>query len=734
MRFADVILDVHVSSLDRTFQYVIPEELENVCVTGAPVLVPFGNQKKPKKGYVVGVSDIPALPPERLKPIYEVRRKGLLAEDEMLLLAGWIKEQYGGTFHDALRTVLPVKKRMEEKKPRELVRTADPEELREALSEAVRKKHSAKARLLSELSRTSPLPFDVVTGKMHISMATVSSLTKAGLMEIREKTSEKFPGEGLTVTLNPEQQAASDRVTGELGECRKYLLYGVTGSGKTEVYMSVIAEVLKQGKQAIVLIPEISLTYQTVLRFYRCFGDRVAFVHSKLSAGERYRQWEKAKNGEISIMIGPRSALFAPFPNLGLIVIDEEQEQSYKSDTSPKFHARETAIKRAEYHHAPVILGSATPSLEAFRMAESGEAVMLRLKNRAGSGMLSKTYVVDMREELKAKNRSVFSRLLYTRLKERLERGEQSMLFLNRRGASGMVSCRNCGTVLTCPHCDISLSEHANGRMLCHYCGYSVSKPPVCPKCSSRLLVGWKAGTEKIEELVRSEFPEARVLRMDADTTKRKEDYDAILESFANGDADILIGTQMIVKGHDFPNVTLMGVLAADLSLFAPDYRSAERTFQLLTQAAGRAGRGGGGGEVVIQTYQPEHYAVVTAAAQDYDAFYRQEIRYRTAMHYPPMGNMLVLLASAPREETVEQSLAAARAFLEKEKKPGASLIGPSPASRRKLNDLYRGVLYVKHADYAALVELKNRLERELLLGGLGRANILFDFNPLNGY
>lgn len=735
MRFADVIIDIHVTTLDRTFQYRIPDELSETCVPGAPVLVPFGNAKQPKKGYIVGVGEVPKCPSEKIKPILEVVSKGLLAEDEMIALAGWMKEQYGGIFHDALKSVLPVKSRVETKVSREIVRAADAKTLENARAEAERKHHSAKLRILSELAKMESIPYEVATGKMSITAATLTSLERAGLLCVREKTTEKNLGNGLNVTLNSEQTAASEKIIRELGTGGRYLLYGVTGSGKTEVYISVIEEVLKRGQQAIVLIPEISLTYQTVLRFYRCFGDRVAFMHSKLSQGERYRRFEQAKNGEISIMIGPRSALFAPFSRLGLIVIDEEQEQSYKSDTAPKYHARETAIRRAEYHNASVILGSATPSLEAFRKAETGEFSLLKLTKRAKASAMPKTRIVDMREELKAKNRSVFSRLLYTKLKDRLLKHEQSMLFLNRRGASGMVSCRNCGEVLQCPHCDISLSEHRNGRMLCHYCGYSIPKPAVCPKCGSRLLVGWKAGTERIEELVREEFPEARVLRMDADTTKRKEDYDTILESFANGEADILIGTQMIVKGHDFPNVTLMGVMAADLSLFAADYRSAERTFQLLTQAAGRAGRNGENGEVVIQTYRPEHYAVVTAAAQDYDAFYEQEIAYREAMHYPPVGNLLVVLATNPREDRVADALTDTAAMISKLSVPGISVVGPSPAARHKINDVYRGLLYVKHSDYGVLVQVKNRIEREVQEHGLSRGcNFLFDFNPMNGY
>jgi len=437
MRFADVIVNIHVTQLDKSFQYSVPKELEESCRIGSPVLIPFGNSKTPKKGYVVGLSETPKIAPDRIKPILDVVSKGLQVEDEMMELAAWMKEQYGGIYHDSLKTVLPVKSKVEVRVEKEIVAIAPKETLEQALAEATRKKHAAKVRILTELLDSDAIPYDVATGKMSIAAPTLKSLQQAELLTIREKSTERKEGNGLTVTLNAEQKKASDTIIRGLGTKGKYLLYGVTGSGKTEVYISVIEEVLKRGEQAIVLIPEIALTYQTVLRFYRCFGDRVAFMHSKLSAGERYKQWEKARNGEISIMIGPRSALFAPFPKLGLIVIDEEQENSYKSDTTPKFHAREAAIWRGNYHNASVVLGSATPSLEAYHRAQTGEYQLLTMKNRAKNAVLPKAYVVDMREEIKAKNKSVFSRLLYDKIQDRLERSEQVMLFLNRRGTSG---------------------------------------------------------------------------------------------------------------------------------------------------------------------------------------------------------------------------------------------------------------------------------------------------------
>ena len=369
--------------------------------------------------------------------------------------------------------------------------------------------------------------------------------------------------------------------------------------------MELISRVIGQGRQAIVLIPEIALTYQTVMRFYNRFGDRVSIMNSRLSAGERFDQFERAKKGEIDVMIGPRSALFTPFSNLGLIIIDEEHEAAYKSEQVPRYHARETAIQRAKMAQASVVLGSATPSIESYYKAKNGEYVLLRLQKRVQQKPLAECYTVDLREELKEGNRSILSRKLQELMEERLEKKQQTMLFINRRGLAGFVSCRACGHVIKCPHCDVSLSQHTGGRMVCHYCGYEEPEPKVCPSCGSKYISGFKAGTQKIEEIVKKRFPKARTLRMDTDTTRNKDSYEEILSAFANQEADILVGTQMIVKGHDFPNVTLVGVLAADMSLYRNDFHGAERTFQLLTQAAGRAGRGKETGEVVIQTYTP---------------------------------------------------------------------------------------------------------------------------------
>ena len=500
--------------------------------------------------------------------------------------------------------------------------------------------------------------------------------------------------------------------------------------------MAMIRKVVEAGRQAIVLIPEIALTWQTVLRFQRMFGDRVSILNSRMSAGERYDQMQRAKKGEIDVMIGPRSALFTPFPRLGLIVIDEEHEGSYKSEQVPRYHARETAVERARLEGAGVVLGSATPSLEAFYRCERGEYVLLRLPSRAGSGTLPRVRVADMREELKKGNRSIFSDSLRELMADRLQKGQQTMLFINRRGYAGFVSCRSCGHVIKCPHCDVSLSAHRGGRLVCHYCGYERPMVRTCPECGSPHIGGFKAGTQQIEEMVKREFPGARVLRMDADTTRRKDGHEKILSAFGDGEADILVGTQMIVKGHDFPNVTLVGVLAADMSLYTDDYRSAECTFQLLTQAAGRAGRGEGGGEVVIRTYSPEHYSIETAARQDYEAFYEEEIRYREIMGYPPAAHLLAVLLAAQDEEKLTTASAYLKEFAARLGSSGQlAVIGPASPHVGKVSDVYRKILYLKSEKYGMLVKAKDRMEQYIELNrGFRDIRIQFDFDPVHSF
>lgn len=744
-QYADIIVDISHEKLDRPFQYRVPERLREVLEVGMCVNVPFGSGNKVIKGYVVGLTDICKFDPARTKDIAGIVQRDVGVEDKMIELAAWIKKNYGSTMIQALKTVLPVRKSVKKLETKLIQRLMTREELISLLGECERKKQTAKARLLNALLEQENIPYEWITGKLGVSAATVRSLENAGALKVHVTEGYRNPVKLQASSenrkqLSKEQTHIIEEVLKEYdsGIRGTYLIHGITGSGKTEVYMQLIEEVVSRGRQAIVLIPEIALTYQTLLRFYRRFGERVSVMNSTLSAGEKYDQCERAKKGEIDVIIGPRSALFTPFPNIGLIVIDEEHENSYKSEGNPKYHARETAVEVARLHNASVVLGSATPSMESYYRACEGEYKLFVLQERLTGGQLPAVHTVDLREELKAGNRSIFSRKLQELLVDRLQKGEQSMLFLNRRGYAGFISCRSCGHVMKCPHCDVSLSEHMDGRLVCHYCGYAESTPKLCPQCGSKYISGFKAGTQQIEEKLKQMFPGVRTLRMDADTTKTKDSYEKILSAFSNGEADVLIGTQMIVKGHDFPKVTLVGVLAADLSLGAGDYRAGERTFQLLTQAVGRAGRGSLPGEAVIQTYQPEHYAVVLAANQDYASFYEEEILYREMMDYPPAAHMLAVQIFAGREENgkyLAQKLAdVVKSMIDSTQSVGmrVKVIGPAPATIGKVNDIFRFVFYVKHGKYDTLVEIKDVLEEKLQMWQPRYETVQFDFDPMN--
>ena len=743
--YADVIVDISHEKLDRPFQYRVPNHLRESLETGACVMVPFGNGDKLRKGYVINLGDDCKFDPARTKEIRNIVPGGVGVEGRMIALAGWVRENYGSTMIQALKTVLPAKQSVKKLEHKTIWRLADREEVISLLGESARKKQVAKERLLRELVKQESIPYEWVTGKLCVSPQTIKSLEKAGVVRVQSVQTFRNPvrmesAEEKKNVLSEEQMRIVIAVEKDFEEGRRgtYLLHGITGSGKTEVYMELIEKMVARGRQAICLIPEIALTYQTLLRFYRRFGDRVSVMNSTLSPGEKYDQCQRAKKGEIDVIIGPRSALFTPFPNLGLIVIDEEHEGSYKSESTPKYHARETAEEVAKLHGASVLLGSATPSLEAYYRAQKGKYGLFQLKERLTGGTLPKVHTIDLREELKEGNRSIFSRKLQELLADRLDKGEQSILFLNRRGYSGFVSCRACGHVMKCPHCDVSLSEHNNSRLMCHYCGYSEGKPTVCPQCGSKYISGFRAGTQQIEEKLREMFPRVRTLRMDADTTRTKDSYERILSAFSNGEADVLIGTQMIVKGHDFPRVTLVGVLAADLSLSVSDYRAAERTFQLLTQAVGRAGRGKLPGEAVIQTYQPEHCAVVRAAQQDYEGFYQEEILYREIMGYPPVSHMVAVQIFAKEERRggcLAESLAGAVREHFPETMDGRSqlrLIGPAPAAIGKINDIFRFVFYVKCPQYEKLVCVKDFLEEEVKKSQIREEMVQFDFDPVH--
>ena len=752
--YANVIVDISHEKLDKTFQYSIPDELLCDIRPGVCVDIPFGSRTI--TGYVIEVTDEPEYDPARTKPLIGIKANSVAVEAKLIALAAWIRRNYGSTMNQALKTVIPVKKQAKEQVSRSIALKIDKVRARAQLALCEAKKQKAKARLfraLIDADDGTSLEYSFVTGKLSVSAATIRALEQSGFIEVITQNGYRNPVEHMSVdtydkVLNAAQQSVVDEIQGDIasGLRNTYLIKGVTGSGKTEVYMELIAHCIQSGRQAIVLIPEIALTYQTVMRFFSRFGNRVSIINSRLSNGERYDQFERAKNGDIDIMIGPRSALFTPFSNLGLIIIDEEHENSYKSESVPRYHAREVAIEYARMSDAIVVLGSATPSVDSFYKAKTGVYRLLELDTRVDDRPLPKCEIVDLRQELREGNRSILSTRLQELMEERLLNGQQTMLFLNRRGKSAFMSCRACGFVVKCPHCDVSLSEHSGGVMVCHYCGYRQPVPKVCPSCGSKYISGFKAGTQKIEAMVAKRFPQARILRMDYDTTRAKDSYEKILQAFSNHEADILIGTQMIVKGHDFSNVTLVGVLAADMSLHVNDFHAAERTFALLTQAAGRAGRGKLPGNVVIQTYDPDHYAIQTAKEQDYEAFYDKEIEYRRLMNYPPVWNMLLIHVTSPDEsecgsmaQRVHDTAAQMISHIENSQSPDdrhqIQLIGPADATIAKVNDIYRKVIYMKTSDYAALISVKDGIEQAVKADtAMKNANISFDFNPMSGF
>lgn len=711
-QFAQVILDITHVSLDRMFTYKIPDGL--IVNIGSAVIVPFGKSNRPVKAYVIEMTNVCNYDKAKIKEILSRDFDLSDATGQLVELAAWMKRQYGATMIQALKTVMPASKKVASVKKRIISTPLSREELVEALEVCKKKKQNARVRILEALLEDGEIPYEIACHKLHITSATLKPMKEMNLIEISEeniyrnpiKLSNHLVGKGIS--LNPWQQAICDKILSDYDRADRTpaLIHGITGSGKTEIYMELIAHVVEYGRQAIVLIPEIALTYQTVMRFYRRFGDRVSFINSRLSQGEKYDQFQRARNNEIDIMIGPRSALFTPFTNLGLIIIDEEHEGAYKSETAPRYDAREVALKRVEQNNALLVLGSATPSVSSYYQTQVGNYKLYPLKHRAKKdSILPKVEVVDMRAEMMAGNRTMFSRSLYEKINQRIVKNEQVILFLNRRGYNHFISCRSCGEAVKCPHCDVTLTVHKDQSLHCHYCGYVKSPLSKCPSCGSPYIAGFGTGTQRVEEQIHKVFPKARVLRMDMDTTTGKEGHEKILRAFANYEADILLGTQMVVKGHDFSRVTLVGALAADMSLFSNDYRATERTFQLLTQAAGRAGRDKLLGEMIIQTYSPDNYGIVTAASQDYEGFYLEEMKYRKMMGYPPVVSMVMIQLSHENLNVLTQISEKVATEIRKNQIPQLVVLGPSDPPIARVNDIYYKRIYLKHLNKEILTE-----------------------------
>lgn len=556
--------------------------------------------------------------------------------------------------------------------------------------------------------------------EMGFSKSSIDTLMRKGFVEKYDAIVERDPFETRVFEQDQKQQLTDDQQEAyksilesiQAHQQRTYLLHGVTGSGKTEVYLQAIEEVLKLGRQAMMLVPEIALTPQMVLRFKRRFGDEVAVLHSGLSKGERYDEWQKIRDGKASVSVGARSSVFAPFKNLGMIIIDEEHESSYKQEDYPRYQARDIAQWRSQYHQCPLILGSATPSLETYARAEKGVYELLSLPNRVNQQALPEIEIVDMRTELSSGNRSMFSEQLRKSIQQRLDKNEQIVLFLNRRGYASFMLCRDCGHVPQCPNCDISLTYHkSTDQLKCHYCGHQEVPPNKCPNCESEHIRQVGTGTQRVEELLQEAFQEARIIRMDVDTTSRKGAHEKLLDDFGAGKGDILLGTQMIAKGLDFPNITLVGVLNADTMLNLPDFRASERTYQLLTQVSGRAGRHEKEGEVIIQTYNPEHYAIKDVQANDYTAFFNKEMNYRKMGKYPPYFFLINFTIAHKEMKKVMEASKHIHKILLQHLTDKALVLGPSPAALSRINNEYRFQILVKYKSEPALHEALKYLD-----------------------
>ena len=723
--YAKVIVEIGVKNVDREFVYIVPDRFRDIIKIGSRVKVSFG--KMIIEGFVLDLFDNYKEDYE-LKEIIEVIDLEPILNKEMLELGKKIQEYTLCSLISAYQVMLPkalkasVKTNINTKQNRYLVLNKSENVIRDYLDTC---KYDKQKELLNELFINKKI---LVTSLN----STINTLLKKELVKFIYEEDYRYKFDKIScdkkVILNEEQKYAVEKVISNLDKSITYLLYGVTGSGKTEVYMNIISKVIDKNKKAIMLVPEISLTPQIVSRFVNRFGSQVAILHSGLSDTERYDEYRKIKEGKVSIVVGARSAIFAPFSDIGVIIIDEEHTATYKQENHPRYHARDIAILRSKYHNCPVILGSATPSLESFARALNKNYELLTLKKRANNMVLPKVNVVDMKDEVK-KGNFTFSELLVDKINEKISKGEQVILLLNRRGYSSMIRCSNCGEVEKCPRCDISLTYHKSSDSLrCHYCNYTKKAPSECVKCGSKDIKGIGLGTEKLEQEIIDKF-KARVIRMDADTTLKKGMHEKIIKDFGEGKYDILLGTQMIAKGLDFPKVTLVGVINADISLCVPDFRSSERTFQLLSQVAGRAGRGEYPGEVIIQTYNSEHYSIVYAKEHNYLDFYKEEMKIRKALNYSPYYFITLVKISCKDYEEGFKNANKIGEYLRKNLESDTIILGPTMASMFKVNNIYNYQCIIKYKKDVKLKEVLKYIDE--LYKNISNVNVEIDVDPI---
>ncbi len=692
--YAEVIINSEALEIDRPFTYKVPEEFNNEIKIGQIVKVPFGKGNKTSEGFILNLKNDDNIK-FKTKNIAAILVKDPVIDEDDINLIEFLREKTLCKYIDAFRLLIPVgiMKGAKAKKKRVIVLK------NEDLSNI---KNPDGYKKIVEFFKTNSGKYtkSELINEHSISQYKLNKLIENEVLSIEEESvfryNDRVYNKDSAKTLTIEQENIIREYINS--DDKMFLLKGVTGSGKTEVYMKLVERVLLEGKSAIILVPEIALTPQMIERFKGRFGVNVALFHSKLSDGERFDEWFRVKEGKAKVIVGARSAIFLPAKNLGLIIIDEEHENTYKSEQNPKYQTKEVAEYLSELKGCKVILGSATPSIETYYRALTGEMKLLELNSRVDNKAMPPMKVIDMRNELKGGNKSLFSRELFIAIQERLKRKEQIILFLNRRGFSTFVSCRSCGYVFKCDECDISMTYHKNGLLICHYCGKTKREPRECPKCHSKYVKFFGAGTQRVEEEVKKYFNNVRILRMDVDTTRDKHSYERIYNTFKNGEADILIGTQMVSKGLDFKNVTLVGILAADMSINIPDYRAAERTFQIITQVAGRAGRGDKQGEVLIQTYTPQHYSLQYAVNYDYEGFYEKEFTVRAMMKYPPFGKLLLINGTSKKEELLKNFMHKITMMIKPlvESCLDIEILGPIPCMISKVKENYRWQIVIK--------------------------------------
>lgn len=729
--YAEVIINSDAIEIDRPFTYKVKEELLDIIEVGHRVKVPFGVKNNPTEAFVLGLKCEGIENVKKIKYISSILDDIPILTRDDLRLIDFLRENYLCKYIDAIRTIIPsgLSKGIKNKKKTVIVFNKELDGMFKDKDNYVKIVNLIKEKD-GELTKSE------IINDYSLSSYSLNKLIENGYLLTEDRVVYRYNTrsyiEESKNVLNDEQKNAFNKILNS--DKKGFLLKGVTGSGKTEVYMNLVGETLKEGKSAIVLVPEISLTPQMIERFKGRFGKNVALFHSKLSQGERFDEWYRIKKGEARLVVGARSAIFLPLDNLGIIIIDEEHENTYKSEQNPKYSTKEVAKFLSEIKGCKYILGSATPSIETYYEALNGKLELVEIKNRVSNRPLPQMEIVDMREELKSRNLSLLSRSLYNEMKETLERKEQIILFLNRRGFSSFVSCRSCGYVFKCPECDLSMTYHKNGYLICHYCGRAQREQKVCPECGSKYVKFFGAGTQRVEEEVKKYFPKARVMRMDVDTTRSKDSHENIYNAFKSGEGDILIGTQMVSKGLDFKNVTLVGVLAADISLNIPDYRSSERTYQIITQVAGRAGRGEKKGKVVIQTYTPNSLSLQYAIENNYNDLYNEEIKVRKIMNYPPFSTIFLINSISKDEGKLKEFMNKVGESLRKllDSREDIQILGPVPCIITKLKDNYRWQIIIKgNLDNNLKLKIKDILY-ELNKSVYNEIRISMDINPNN--